>query len=363
MFRNHIDRRKALQTFAAAGLVPVIARMGSTAAFADEPLRVFDFAGYEVPDLHQPYIKKYGASPAISIFADGEEAFVKLRGGYETDVVHLGTFDVERMRDADLIQPWDPSRLAHWKDVFPYFNTAPGTVADGKQWMIPVDWGYDSILYRADLADISDESWTVLWDQRFKGKVGYGTELYPAIAGAALALGIKDPFHANDEQFEQIRKKLVELREVVKFFWTDPTSIEQAMASGEVVVAWTWSSSYKALKGQGIPVKLMQKPKEGVSSWIAGFCRLKSSPAEQDQKAYDYVDAWLAPETGKWLIENYSYASTNQKAFELVDPAILADVGLTTPIELLKNSLPNEAMSPKLHDRYARMFLEVQSGF
>ena len=86
-------------------------------------------------------------------------------------------------------------------------------------------------------------------------------------------------------------------------------------------------------------------------------------PAGQDQKAYDYVDAWLAPETGKWLIENYSYASTNQKAFELVDPAILADVGLSTPLELLKNSLPNEAMSPKLHDHYARMFLEVQSGF
>ena len=66
---------------AVAGLVPMIARLGSTAASADEPLRVFDFAGYEVPDLHQPYIKKYGASPAISIFADGEEAFVKAERG------------------------------------------------------------------------------------------------------------------------------------------------------------------------------------------------------------------------------------------------------------------------------------------
>ena len=122
MLRNHIDRRKALKAFAAAGLVPVIARMGSSAALADEQLRVFDFAGYEVPDLHQPYIKKYGASPAISIFADGEEAFVKLRGGYETDVVHIGTFDVQRMRDADLIQPWDPSRLDALEGCIPLFQ-------------------------------------------------------------------------------------------------------------------------------------------------------------------------------------------------------------------------------------------------
>ena len=264
-------RRAMLKGLAMAGLVPVAMRIGSSTASAEEQLRVFDFAGFEDPKLHQPYFRKYGSSPAISIFADGEEAFVKLRAGFEADVVQLGTFDVQRLRDTDLIQPLDPSRLAYWPDVFPYFKSAPATIADGKHWMIPVDWGYDSILYRTDLADISEESWTVLWDPRFKGKVGYGTELYPAIAGAALALGIKDPFHANDEEFEQIRKKLVELSDAVKFFWTDPTSIEQAMASGEVVAAWAWSSSYKALKSQGIPVKLMQKPKEGVSSWIAGF--------------------------------------------------------------------------------------------
>jgi spermidine/putrescine transport system substrate-binding protein len=360
-FRN-IDRRQALKAIASAGAAPLALKLGGTAAQAAEDLRVFDFAGYEVPELHQPYIRKYGASPNITIFADGEEAFVKLQGGFTTDVVHLGTFDVQRMRDADLIQPWDVSRLANWPDVFPFFTDAPGTLGDGKQWMIPVDWGYDSILYRSDLINLEEESWGVLWDKKYAGKVSYGTELYPAIAGAALALGIKNPFKATDEEFDRIHKKLVELRDVVKFFWTDPTTVEQAMASGEVVVAWTWSSSYKTLKSQGVPVKIMQKPKQGVISWIAGFCRMKDS-AGDEQKVYDYVDAWLAAETGKWLIENYSYASVNKKSFDLVDPAILADVGLSTPTELLTTSLTNSAMAPDLHGRFARMFLEVQSGF
>jgi spermidine/putrescine transport system substrate-binding protein len=362
MRNRHIDRRQALRMMASAGAVPIALSWGGKRAAAAGDLRVFDFAGYEVPELHQPYVKKYGASPNITIFADGDEAFVKLRSGFSTDLVHLGTFDVQRMRDADLIQPWDVSRLSNWPSVFPYFNDAPGTLGDGKQWMIPTDWGYDSILYRSDLVKPEEESWKILWDKQYAGKVSYGTELYPAIAGAALALGIKNPFQATDAEFEQIRKKLVELRDVVKFFWSDPTTVEQAMASGEVVVAWTWSSSYKTLASQGVPVKLMQRPKEGASSWVAGFCRMKDS-AGDEQKAYDYVDAWLAAETGKWLIENYSYASVNQKAFGIVEPAVLADVGLSTPTELLANSLTNTAMPPELHDRYARMFLEVQSGF
>ncbi|MBL8582267.1 MAG: extracellular solute-binding protein [Rhizobiaceae bacterium] len=355
------NRRRVLQSIASAGSLPLALSLGVNRSVADDDLRVFDFAGYEVPDLHQPYIKKYGSSPSITIFADGDEAFVKLRSGFNTDLVHLGTFEVQRMRDAGLIEPWDVSRLSNWPDVFPYFNDAPGILGDGKLWMIPTDWGYDSVLYRTDLVDVPEQSWSLLWDKRYAGKISYGTELYPAIAGAALTLGIKDPFNASDEEFDKIHKRLTELRDLVKFFWSDPTTVEQAIASGEVVAAWTWSSSYKTLKSQGVPVKLMQKPKEGVSSWVAGFCRLKNGGNEQ--KAYDYVDAWLSTETGKWLIENYSYASVNRKSFDLVDPAILADIGLSAPSELLEQSLTNTAMAPELHERYSNMFLEVQSGF
>ena len=355
-----LSRRALLQGAAAAGLVWVSANLIARPARAAQDLLVFDFTGYDVPDLHRGYIKKYGASPAFTLYGDGDEALQKLQAGFQADLVHPGSFDVARFRDAGLLQPWDTARLANWPDLYPVLTRTAGTVTDGKQWLVPADWGINSVLYRTDLVDIKEESWTLLWDKRYAGKLAYGTEMYPAIAGAALSLGIANPFQATDEEFATIRAKLIEQRPLLRFYWSDPTVLEQAMAAGEVVAAWAWSASYPTLKAQGVPVKYMQ-PKEGVSSWVAGFSRLKNAPGKE-QNAYDFVDAWLAPESGKWMIENYGYGHPNKKAFDLVEPSVIADKGLDRPDKLLTHSLMNQEMTPQLHQRYVQMYEEVRAG-
>jgi len=357
---SELSRRVLLKGAAAAGLIWTSTQFILNPAEAAQDLLVFDFTGYDVPDLHRNYIKKYGASPAFTLYGDGDEALQKLQAGFRADLVHPGSFDVARFRDAGLLQPWDTARLASWPDLYPVLTGTAGAVKDGQQWLVPADWGINSVLYRTDLVDIQEESWNLLWDKRYAGKLAYGTEMYPAIAGAALALGIGNPFQATDEEFAAIRAKLVEQRPLLRFYWSDPTVLEQAMATGEVVAAWAWSASYPALKAQGLPVKYMQ-PKEGVSSWVAGFSRLKNAPGNE-QNAYDYIDAWLAPESGKWMIENYGYGHPNRKAFDLVEPSVVADKGLDRPDKLLAHSLMNQEMTPQLHQRYVQMYEEVRAG-
>src|SRR3546814_17291669 len=56
----------------------------------------------------------------------------------------------------------------------------------------------------------------------------------------------------------------------------DATTLEQSLASGEVVAAVGWNSSYTALRRQGIPVKYMT-PKEGLITWICGVVLMTDS--------------------------------------------------------------------------------------
>ena len=44
---------------------------------------VFTWEGWEVSNLHGDYIKKHGQSPNFAIFADEEEAFAKIRAGFQ----------------------------------------------------------------------------------------------------------------------------------------------------------------------------------------------------------------------------------------------------------------------------------------
>ena len=131
----------------------------------------FTWSGYDDPGFFPGYVKKHGASPNLPIFADEEEALQKMRAGGVYDVVHPCNSNVGRWFDAGVIQPIDTSRLSNWPDVFDSLKKFEGAQHDGKNYFVPVDWGNTSIIYRSDLVDIKEESWTLMWDERYAGKL------------------------------------------------------------------------------------------------------------------------------------------------------------------------------------------------
>jgi spermidine/putrescine-binding protein len=355
-----IGRRGLLRWMGAGGLALVSLPILSRGARADDDLLVFDWSGYEIPELHQAYIKKYGKSPTITIFGDDEEAYVKIKSGFKTDLVHPTSYAIGRYRDQGLLKPIDTTRLSNWPDVMPKLASRPGMNTDGHQWIAPCGWGYNSVLYRTDLCQPKEQSWLLLWDERYKGKIALAVEMDGSVIPAAMSLGIKDPFNMSDAEIAQVKDHLRKQRELNRFYWTDPAELEQAMAAGEVVAAYAWGASFSALKKQGVPVAYM-KPKEGVIGWIDGFIMMKDGPGKE-QNAYDYVDAWLSPETGKYMLEQYGYAHSNRKAFDLVSPDRLKEIGIESKDDILSQGVFLQEQKAETREKYVKMYEDVKAG-
>ena len=111
-----------------------------------------------------------------------------------------------------------------------------------------------------------------------------------------------------------------------RFLWTDASELQQAMASGEIVAAYAWNDVVKNLTKEGIPVAYA-KPKEGYFTWFCGLTLLNTGKADP-ALAYDFIDAWLSPETGKTLIEGSGYGHANMKSFEIADPDDVKAMGI-----------------------------------
>src|SRR5262249_35225074 len=94
--RGGRGRREVIKMLGSLGVVAVSLPLVGRNARADEDLTVFDWSGYEIPELHKPYIAKYGKSPTITIFADDEEAYVKIKAGFRCDLVHPTSYAVSR---------------------------------------------------------------------------------------------------------------------------------------------------------------------------------------------------------------------------------------------------------------------------
>lgn len=359
--RGGVARRAALRSLAAVGLGVVTLPYVLRGAQAASPLTVFDWPGYDIPELHQPYIRKYGASPDIALYGDDEEAYLKIKGGFQADVVHPTSYAIGRYRDQGLLKPIDTSRLSNWPDIMPEVANVQGMTTGSDRWIVPCGWGHNSVVYRHDMVEPKEQSWNLLWDERYKGKIANAVEMDGSVIPAAMVLGFDDPYAMTDAQLAECRAFLEKQRGLLRFYWTDPAALEQAIASGEVAIAYAWAASASTLKAQGVPITYMQ-PKEGRVVWIDGFIMLKDGPGEE-QRAYDYLDAWLSPETGEYMLSQYGYGHSNRKAFELVSKERLEEIGITSVTEVLGSGVFLREMDPALREKYVRMYEEVRAGF
>jgi spermidine/putrescine transport system substrate-binding protein len=354
---GELKRRDLLASLAALGIGVAVMPMIPGRARAAEQASLFTWEGYEVAEMHKAYVKKHGASPKFPIFADEDEAFQKMRAGFTPDLAHPCTYNVPRWRDAGLLQPIDTSRLSHWGDVISPLKAIAGTQKGGKQWFVPFDWGNTSILYRSDLVDIKEESWGLMWDERYKGRLATFGSIDETVPYAAIYAGI-DPWNMSAADLAKLKVLLKKQRPLLRFYAEDEASIEQAMASGEIVAASTWNSAAARLKGQGIKVKFMN-PKEGIMTWVCGLVLHKK--AANVDKAYDLIDAMLSPEAGVFMVTDYGLGHANAKTFEVAGDKAIQAAGLSRDAEAF---LKNGVFSNQFKDRDAvtTMFEEVKAG-
>lgn len=338
------------------------AALAASAAFApalaEDKLQYFTWSGYELPDFNKSFLAAHPDGVEATLFGDDDDAFTKVKAGFRPDVAHPCYDKVARWNREGLLQPIETARIKNWDSIFPVFRNLPDLQAgDGKVWFVPWDWGNTSILYRTDLVKDPEQSWNLLWNKEYTGRMATIDAVHDTPVVAALLAGV-NPFDMTAEQMDKVAEKLREQRPLLSAYTTDMTSVEQSLASGALVAAMTWNASAVALKKQGLPVEFM-KPKEGMLTWSCGFVLLKDS--KNVDLAYDFINSRLETESGKYLIEAYGYGSSTSTAFAAVPKETLDQLQLPAdPDAVLKTTVFTGPM--KQNDELAKMFEKVKAG-
>ena len=329
---GRLSRRDFNVGLASVGLASVLMPLTSRRAIsADEHPTVYTWAGYEPPEMHQPYIKKYGASPNFSLWGDEEEAEAKMIAGFHPDVAMPCSYKVKKWTDLGFLKPIDTSRLSNWPDVIDVLKTVPDTFIGDDRMMVTTWWGLTSVTFRTDLAPEyvpeDKHTWGILWDPKYEGRLSMIDSLIDGVMVAAIYSGAEDPFNMTKEEVEKVRELMREQRPLLRYYTNDVTSWEQALASGELVTAVSWNNTPTNLGKQDIPVMFM-KPKEGAMTWTCGLVLMSFVSPELEDRAYDVIDAYLSPETGEYWINEFGMGHSNINSFDRIEPEELTKRGL-----------------------------------
>ncbi|WP_377292001.1 extracellular solute-binding protein [Rhizobium sp. SG2393] len=346
-------------------LLSVLLAGAAPPATAADNITVFDWAGYEDPAFHPAYTAKFGTEPDFSFFGDEEEAFQKLRSGFKADLAHPCSQSVAKWREAGMLEPLDTAKLTSWNDILPGIKAMKGLMTgdDGKAYFLPFEWGNTVLTYRTDTVKPEDvASLKAFADPKFKDRVSIGDNVDDAYALASLAIGVKDWTKLTDDQFKQASDFLRAVHKNVRLYWTDNTDLSQALAAGEVDLAWAWNETPTTLAADGVPVAMKKDTVEGLSTWVCGYVRLKGGEGSEEQQ-YGFLNAITDPAISPYLVESWGYGHSNAKGMAAVDPKLLATKGFADVDSFKANTLFQSPLPTELRQRMVAEFEKIKSGY
>lgn len=334
--------------------------LASTAFAADPDLLVFDWSGFEEEGFYVKYEEKHGIAPSYAFFGEEEEAFQKLRSGFRADVGHPCSQSVQKWRDAGLIEPWDISMIPSYAKVEQSYKDNPIFADETGVYFIPADAGATAIAYNTEMVPAEDvQTLQVFTDPKYAGRISLPDNVDDAYALAFLATGTSDWTTATQEDFEAASAWMRQAHANNRAYWADGAELAQLMGTGEVLIAWSWNETPVTMSGEGEPIAFEREPAEGSSVWFCGYVNLVDGPGSEE-KAHDFMEAWLAPEVTNYIVNEWGYGHANAENMANIDADTLQEVGLG-PVDV--PLLAQAPMENALREQMIAEFEKIKAGF
>jgi spermidine/putrescine transport system substrate-binding protein len=178
-------------------------------------LTVLEWAGYDDPNFWIDFQNTYpNVNVNFEIGASDADVYAKMKAGDQADIFHIYTGWLQFYVEEGLVEEIDTSRLTNWDKVPEEFKEIGQF--NGKQYFIPWDWGFTSILYRTDKVPEGIDSWEALLDPQYAGHISTWDDGPGAVTVSSYIHGY-DETNITAEQLEAIQAEWIAQRDLNLF--------------------------------------------------------------------------------------------------------------------------------------------------
>jgi spermidine/putrescine transport system substrate-binding protein len=329
-------------------------------AAANEPneLTVLEWSGYEAEDFWTDFKT---ANPDTTVdFEFGisdADILTLMEGGSTADIFHFYTGWQQFYVDEGLVQEIDTSKLSNWDKVPDAFK-AMGQV-NGKQYYLPWDWGFTSILYNTSKVSGTIDTWNALFNQSYAGHISMWDD-GPAAVTVSSYIHNYDETTITAEQLAGIEAEWKLQKPLNLHYWTgEYTDFCPEVQSGDIWVAYAWQGCYATvLYDESQPVAYAN-PTEGRNSWV-GLYGI-SANTESYELALKFLDAKLAALTCGNAVTLFYYGCANQEVMNAIeDPVLIQAFGIDDP-SILESTNFTPPVTQQQRDDWTDMWARVKA--
>lgn len=280
-------------------------------------LNLLVWEGYADPSFVQAFEEQNHCKVSASYMGSSDELVAKLRGGSagNYDVISPSSDVATFIAEAGLAAPLDLSRIPSYNQLSPQLTSLPLVRIKNQVYGVPFMWGPNPIIYDTTAFAQPPDSWSVMWDPKYRGKVSVWDDL-STVYMAAQVLGYDKPdpsqlYKLTDEQLEAVKKKLLELKPNIRKMWSTGGELTNLFQNHEIVIAMGWPLNTADLKKANFPVG-ETIPKENTTGWIDHL--MITAGSENKELAHKFLEYMVQAKTQKLVTDKTHYVPANPQA-------------------------------------------------
>jgi spermidine/putrescine-binding protein len=286
-----------------------------------ETLSLLVWEGYADPSFLQPFEQSHQCKVVAAYMGSSDELVAKLRGGSASnyDVISPSSDVATSIVRAGLVAPLVLSKIPSYSELSARLRDSPLVKADGKTYGVPFVWGPNPLLYDTTAFAQPPDSWSILWNPKYRGKISLWDEL-SSVYMAAQVLGYDKPdpsqlYNLSDAQLEAVREKLIELKPNIRKYWSTGGELTNLFQSHEVIAAMGWPLMTNELRKINFPIG-ETIPKENTTGWIDHLMITAASPRKE--LAQQFLEYMVEANTQKLVTDVTHYTPANPGTSQLL---------------------------------------------
>ncbi|MDQ1326892.1 MAG: transporter substrate-binding protein [Candidatus Poribacteria bacterium] len=325
---NKITRRNFLKIAVSTGALSFLGLQGISCSRKKKELFVYNWAYYVSDKTIPTFEKEFKVKITYDNYSTNEEMQAKIQAGaVGYDLIFPSDYMVTTMSKQNLLEELNMKNIPNFKYIEERFKNLE--FDPGNKYSIPYFWGTTGIGYNSDKVKDKVDSWSILWDEKYKGRISMLDDIRgvfnPALKLLNYSINTTDP-----TKIEEAKQMLRKQKPLVKAYTAD--TYVDFLKSGDIWLAQGYSGDvFQALKVNKT-IKFII-PKEGTDIWIDNMCIPKG--AKNKEIAEKFVNYILRPEVIADISNFTWYANANSASLALIKPEIRDNPVIFPPKEVL----------------------------
>lgn len=313
-------------------------------------LNVFTWPGYVSDEIRLGFEEEFGVRVVVDTYGSNEDLLAKISAGATGyDIIMPSDYMASILIKEGRVAKLNQDNIQNYSNINPLFL---GKYYDPENnYTVPYTFGTAGIAYDSSIITSPPNSWSVLWDEKYKNQFSMLYDHRETI-GVALKLLGYSLNTAEIEQLQQAKEKLLEQKPLVKQYKSEA---EELLISGDVVMAHCWSGdAFRAAEKR--PSIRYVIPMEGSSQFIDTVCIPKSAPNKY--LAEKFINYLLRPEINAKITIFTKYGTCVPSAKEFL-PESLRKHELIYPSNETMNTLEWLIDPGEFNTQYIRAWDEI----